>query len=703
MFFEQKMKKFLFVIWIFALLGCTEQIDTSARYVFKYNTAITYMQKFPESYGTYLDLLYKVPVSDVSKTTVGQLLNARGRYTVLAPTNEAIQHYLDTLAATENFITSASWDAFTDSTKLDSIRRVIVFNSIIDSGDNNEVYETNDFPVTDGDEFPLANMNDRKLIVNYANNDPDSIYINHDCPVNSRNRNIYVLNGIIHQVEKVIAPNELTAADYLSRIIDRQEETYLVMARAIQACGLMDTLRATRDEEYEKKYRQGKVEDYVNKINGIIHYAPEHRKYGFTIFAETDDFWRSEGIDPTAPNLMEQLQQWVYDHHQYADDDKFETDNNYKSGNNLLYQWVTYHITPYRLPISKLVLHLNEYGYYITNPRSLGIPVYELYPSLGERRLIKTYESKASKGVFLNRFPTLDDRPNGTGQEVSCDPNNIGCMIGTKDERAVLNEMVNCIIYPIDAPMAYTDEVRDNFQKQRLRFDIMSLFPEARNNDIRAKPSMEERDRMALIPNPSVYKYCDNLWMNEASCFMYATYYGYGLGNLQEDQVGIQGIYDVTITLPPVARTGTYELRYGLCSADIWSVVQFYLGNDLDRLTVTGIPIDMTIPMTSVEFGYEADTDDWEFNAEVDKHLRNNGYMKGCKSVCSQGTPGGSNRVHSNYFRRIIARRTLEAGKTYYLRMKSVIDSPTRCLHLDYFEICPKEIYDNPKKTEDIW
>ena len=24
-------------------------------------------------------------------------------------------------------------------------------------------------------------------------------------------------------------------------------------------------------------------------------------------------------------------------------------------------------------------------------------------------------------------------------------------------------------------------------------------------------------------------------------------------------------------------------------------------------------------------------------------------------------------------------------------------------LHLDYFELCPKEIYDNPVKSEDIW
>lgn len=368
------MRKVWFLFLTLLLSACKEDIDTSVRFVFKENTVISYMQKFPETYSSYLDILYKVPVSEVSKTTVGQLLSARGRYTVFAPTNQAIQDYLDTLALHEKFLTAPSWDAFTDTVKLDSIRRVIVHNSIIDSGDENPVFQTNDFPINGGDEFPLANMNDRKLIVNYSDN-PDSIYINLDCPVSVKNRDIYVLNGIIHQIEKVIAPNELTAADYLTRVIERKEENYLVIARAIDACGLMDTLRATRDEVYEKKYKQGLIDDYVNKLNGIVHYVPQHRKFGFTIFAETDDFWRSQGIDPHAPDLLEKLQQWIYDNHQYSDVDRFVMDDNYNSESNLLYQWTTYHVTPYRLPISKLVVHSNELGYYVTNPNSLGIPI----------------------------------------------------------------------------------------------------------------------------------------------------------------------------------------------------------------------------------------------------------------------------------------------------------------------------------------
>ena len=122
----------LFATILFCLVSCTEHVDTSARYVFTDPTALSYLQKHPETYSTYVDLLFKVHVSDISETTVGQLLSARGHYTVFAPNNKAIQDYLEELVDT-GIIERPSFEAFDDSTKLDSIRKVIVLNSIIDS------------------------------------------------------------------------------------------------------------------------------------------------------------------------------------------------------------------------------------------------------------------------------------------------------------------------------------------------------------------------------------------------------------------------------------------------------------------------------------------------------------------------------------------------------------------------------------------
>lgn len=124
--------------------SCKEHIDMSARYVLKEETAYSYLCKH-EQYSSFVDLLNKVPVSRMSSSTVGSLLSARGHFTVFAPDNDAVQAYLDTLAM-KNIIASASWDGFRDSTTLDSIRKVIVYNSVINSGDNLPAYDVAQFP-----------------------------------------------------------------------------------------------------------------------------------------------------------------------------------------------------------------------------------------------------------------------------------------------------------------------------------------------------------------------------------------------------------------------------------------------------------------------------------------------------------------------------------------------------------------------------
>ena len=119
---------------LLVLMGCSEEIDSSARYVAKEHTVLSYLEKHADTYSTYLDILNQVPVSSVSSTTLAQLLSARGHYTVFAPTNQAIQDYLDTLVV-KDIIDAPNWDGFRDSTSLDSIRKVIAYNSVIDGGD----------------------------------------------------------------------------------------------------------------------------------------------------------------------------------------------------------------------------------------------------------------------------------------------------------------------------------------------------------------------------------------------------------------------------------------------------------------------------------------------------------------------------------------------------------------------------------------
>lgn len=699
------------LLLLFMAYSCSEKIDESSRYVFKYETILSYLQKH-DAYHDYAELLNKVNIGKYSSSKVGQLMSARGNYTVFAPTNKAIQDYLETLVD-EGLISEPSWDAFTDSVKLDSIRKVIVFNSIIDGGDEtNNYYYVHDFPEVNQGEFILGNLFDRKLSVYRFAEDPDSLCINGDCPISRLQRDILCTNGIIHQVGKVIAPKDVTAASYIQECLDERKDGYLTIFRVIQACGLLDTLRAIRDEVYEELYQQGKIEDLHNMTGigfaeGSVASAPKHRLYGFTIFAETDDFWRSEGIEPTDPDLLDKLTKWILDNHQYSDEDKFTTGTDYTSEGHLLYQWVTYHILPMKIPADKLVFHINELGFNLNSPKIYGIPVYEYYTSFGKRRLFKIYESKESKGIYINRFPVHDNGRRGNNHEIYCDPDKVGCRIGSDSEMAVLNDIINCNIYPIDAPLSYSDAVRDNLQKDRIRFDGMSLFPEAINNDFRLKKATAEMYKHVYIPNTvRAYNYLPNMQQNADMNFVYYNAWNDDWCNLQRDEMKAVGRFEVMFTLPPVPRRGTYEVRYKVLANSNRGIAQIYFGSDPENLPVAGIPIDLTMDCRNetdrIKVGYERDSEDDDYNAEVDKRMRNNGYMKGPQSINSNdGTERGWNDREN--IRHIFVRQTLDPDKTYYIKLKSVLDSDKKEFYMDFIEYCAKEIYDNPESPEDIW
>ena len=696
---------------LLCLVSCTESIDVSSRYVFKEHTVISYLESHPD-YSQYVDLLKQVQVSQRSQTTVYQLLTARGNYTVFAPTNAAIEQYLQKLAD-EDVIPAPSWESITDSIRLDSIRKVVVHNSVIDGGDLSEqIFYTSRFPEVNNGELTLPNMLDHKIAIS---NKPknDTIFINGECPLDTRNVDIPVINGVVHQVHKVIAPDDITAARYLELLIEKDIEGYLVMAKCIQACGLFDTLSVMRDETYETLYQLGKIPDLLrymshgftdasgNASSNAL--APEHRKCGFTIFAEPDSYWRSQGVDPHAPNVPELVKQWILDNGMYLSDDACTTDADYHNPNNVLNQWTTYHILPMRIEADKLVYHWNETGYSRSN-KILTIPVMEWYATMGKRRLIKIFESKESQGIYLNRFPNINRERTGDGHENSCDLDKRGCMIERESEDAVVSDMVNAVIYPIDAPLAYNNATRSNLGKERLRFDCFSLFPESMTNGIRRADSSADNLNHVYIPADQYYRYFNNMSiMSEDTHYIHFNGFNVSWENYDGDEDKWIGRYDVMFTLPPVPKRGTYELRYKVLATAARGVVQMYVGSNPNSLPVSGIPVDLTKSIQDL-WGQSAtvtDTDDQDYNAEIDKKMRNNGYMKASQSVNSNSYKWERGNVVCS--RRIIWRGTMDPNLTYYVRFKSVLDSDKKELYMDYKELCPKEVYDNPEEPEDLW
>lgn len=710
------MKKYLLsaLAALTIITSCTEDIDTSARYVFKEETITSYLEKH-DQYSEYFRLLGEVMVSDISETNVRQLLSARGHYTIFAPTNDAIQEYLDSLVV-QGLLHEASWDGFPSESKRDSIAHVIIFNSIIDSGDDYSEFMIANLPQatsTSTDvEFSLPNMNDRKLTVQWRGG--DSILIN-NCVIDEANRDILCINGVIHAMHSVISPSNNTMDVLLKKYIEDENSGYVVSAKIIQACGLFDALSADRDDVYEQLFKEKKIKtkgESSEDSTPQIFYTPEHRYFGFTFFAETDQFW-TEAIgkdvkDITLEDVVAYLDaQGVYP--------ELKRDNNYKSEDNLLYQFITYHLLPERLSTNNLVYHYNEQGYDI-NKKTPSIAVMEFYTTMGKRRLMKIFESQESQGVFLNRFPNLDNGRQGTYHELSCDPDKEGIRIGNPNLEGE-NNIRNGIIYPINQLLYYSDATRENLQKQRIRFSVPSMWPEFMNNDIRCSTITDDKHKNVYIPTNQEYdRYLEDVDISNETEFYYWTGRGNGWANMQGDELTIRGLTDVTMRLPPVPRRGTYEFRYAIQSGgNKRGMVQFYWGSDKNKLAAMGIPIDLRQAADNTlhtsagnvksDIGFEDDkVDDEDYNIEIDKRMRNNGFMKGCNQYFAGGPGNGTSMRRSNIcIRRILFRQTMDPDETYYIRFKTVMDDRTRFLYMDYLEYCAKEVYDNPESPEDIW
>lgn len=687
------------------VVSCQEDIDTSNRYTFTDETISSYIAKQPE-YSEYYTLLQQVKISERSKSSLQQLLSARGNYTCFVPNNKAIDQYLDTLYK-QNIITEPSWNGFTTERVLDSIRQVIVYNSIIDGGDV-LYYEISDFP-NNNEEINIANMNDRLLKVRYGTYNLDSVFIN-GCCISLQNRDIKAINGRIHEVEKVIAPSNQNISELLAL-----GENYKVLSKMVKAAGYGETLSMVRDEVYESKYDNEEIVDLpVHSSFGQAGTVPDTRKYGFTIFAETDDVYERL-IGKSAEEItIEDIKNYLISQGYYKNADHGD---DYKDPKNIINQFVGYHILPVRISYDQLVIHYNEKGYNYKSSTAPTIPVAEYYQTLGKPgKLLKIYESAQSNGIYLNRFPELS---NLDYQEVAPPiGDNEGILIQSGSEQSTtVNDddegATNGIIYPIGELLVYSDHTRTELQKQRIRYDVASLLPELMNNKLRRLTENYTKGASNCRAFPSNYQYFDAMEISkETQC-----YYLPGLAcnwlDYQGDEFNIIGKYEVILRLPPVPVSGTYELRFGVqTNSNVRGMCQVYWGDDKNNLPAVGIPLDLRMggtqrktsagTFTSI-VGWEADIEDESYNSEVEKRMRNNGFMKGPEYYT--GTPGSNTtvRTSADVIRRILVRNYMDANKTYYIKFKSVLEDTKKEFFFDYIEFCSKEVYDNPKKSEDKW
>jgi len=248
---------------------------------------------------------------------------------------------------------------------------------------------------------------------------------------------------------------------------------------------------------------------------------------------------------------------------------------------------------------------------------------------------------------------------------------------------------------------------------QRIRIDAGCLMPELMNNGIRSARAYYTKGATNCRGFPSNYKYIENIDILEGTEFYYLPGFRCNWYNLQGDEYNIIGRYDFTMKLPPVPRTGHYEIRFGVATGSSWrSMAQVYFGSDKDNMPAVGIPMDLRHSglyrrlLSGAQphsIGWESSTGDQEYDDEVTKRMRTQGFMKGPNSWTHVFGESVTVRESEYITRRIMVSTDLEANKNYYIRFKSVLDDERKEFFMDYFEYVAKEVYDNPETNEDIW
>ncbi len=685
-----------------SIVGCTDNSESGDFAIKSEQTVTDYLGD--RSQFTKISALYRRVTlgNDTLASPLSSVLSARGNYTVFAPNNDAVDAYLAQLGV-------SSIDELSDDEAA-----LIARNSIIDNGDD-DAYEQADFP-TDGGAFAISNLNDRTLTCRQDTVGNDIFYV-----INRTSRIVgdavtSLSNGVVHEVNAVIAP----AADNLASRI-AAADNMKVFSQLLTLTTWADSLTEYIDMDYENEGYKEETDYRLSSETTHVIIRNTHRYIGYTALVETDDVYANDwGIDAHVDadgritnwdDVLSQLQshcEAVYGTAARGD---------YSHPDNALNRFVAYHLLYGSRAYNGFVRHLNEYNYKygdIKSPQTASCPtnIWDYYTTMGQHAgLVKimqlgdagtgtgegcSAEDYAEHKIYINRVSEYANGRHDDYHETGVRDPGILLLADNGDND---NNARNGYYFPIAKVLVYDDDIRRLMSQERMRIDLVSMLPEmASNNDRGADYHLYPTGYFDNITNESadtkITYVCDRS--------------GGGWNDYQGDEYLFCGLYDFILRLPPVPRTGTYEIRMGVGMNPMRGMAQIYFGSDPLRLAPAGLPYDMRqyVSSSNTEIPWVEDTNDDDTNAENDKNMRNKGYLKGPNYfTITDGkaeTPVRNRSGSVACVRRIITTATMDADKTYYLRFKSALKKLDSQFFLDYFEFVPQNIY-NGTTPEDIW
>lgn len=673
---------------LFSFNSCTENISDDNFAIKTKMTIADFIVENPE-FSMMKEVFEKARMSEIENaSSIFNMLTARGNYTVFLPSNAAVFKFMEERGVRQ-----------INELDMENLN-LIAKSCIIDNGDKS-AYSTSEFPTKGA--FDKPNLNDRLLSCSL--NEKSEYIINGTSKIIEEDHELS--NGYVHVVDIVLAPSALT----LDKLIAKAGNTK-VFSMLMERTSWSDSLYQNMDLSYENPDRPEKFKLSGNPLT--FNWA-RHRHIGYTALVETDSVYGAELNMPVetdengnlvnSEEILRRIETLAVECYGNAEP------GNYTHPDNAVNQFVAYHLFDGKIAYQKFVHHYNEYGYKFGDakqPQLVNMPtnVWAYYSSKGKHRAIiqvtqvgdAGFEADKNHPIYVNRISEYANGPEDDYRETGVVSGYEGILLsphnGVND-----NNALNGYYYPIDGILLYTEGFRTQLAHRRMRMDITTFLPEMySNNFIGGEYIRFENGYFDNIINES--KASILLYLMQASAA--------GWNDYQGDELMLSGLYDVTLKLPRVPQSGTYEIRLGAAHNPSRGMCQFYFGDDPDRLKPAGLPYDMRqVPgPDNPNIPWMEDTEDWTTNYEIDKNLRNQGYMKGPQyfTVCSGNAERPVRKRGGIYgvVRRIVTVARLEADRDYYIRFKSALRKTDSRLFLDYIEYASTQVY-NGIVAEDIW
>lgn len=613
-------------------VSCNEEDLPDNYYTATEMTAAGFLQNDPARFSEFTRILQRANFLSTLATY--------GEYTLYAPTNEAVNNYLS----------ANNYGSVEDIPQ--NVCDTIARTHIVKGG----VYFTAD--ISDGT-LPLLNMDDRNITItcdsDVNNNNAIIYYVNKSAKMIERDDS--VTNGVVHTIDRLLVSTSMLLPDLI-----KQDTTSTIFASALALTGVELNMRKVEDYSYtigRDSVEEGLPEVFFGgegekwkKVKFV-----ERRYFKYTAFVETDETFEKAGI-LNINDLIAKAKAW-YDNVFPEDAGKYDDD--YTHPKNPLNRFVSYHILPFLVNYDQLVISGQIKDYYCDLSKADAEDYYE---TMAQGCILRASGPKDGK-VYLNR----------KRMDVLITP---GVRVLSPTESGLnLQDCANGVYHYISAPLYFNPEALNN----RLRIDATTLFPDFLNMS-KCRVQFTEKT-MTMFKN----NYLTNVKATSQS-LIGVRGNEIWTSSWEGNMVAICGEFDVEIKLPPVPKTGMYELRLGYNVNAMRGIIQAYLN---------GIACGVPVNLQQGPEGWKEDTEDEEENRANDKSMHNRGFMKAPDSQGGDISNGGTPFRAAGYImRRVLYTGEIRQDQENWLRFRQLLKG-NYSLSFDYIELCPKNVYASPE------